>query len=305
MCGRLCVPASGAAASSHDVPELRRVELGKRDSGTNNNRYDKGLGADNNDGLRPGNKPAAKAPANANTSKAVGFRVDVPTIPIAQGGCDQLMQEPNSQQELTGGTAQEELASAERSVQGATRDQCDPMQQDEEEVYGVEDDMLGATKDKLFYTPKRSNKDYKPFIKAMEDFARGTHHEPKCKLCPAAYFTTRDDFVRHCKTAEAHPLKILFCDYCGTFFARPDSLNRHYRNRPPECLHVSPREAEDKRTETKRIHEEFKKNLKYYLETNEGNWRSFAQIIREKYPDSSKKGSREQSRLQVSRSRLS
>ena len=300
------MPAPGAAASSHDIPELRRVELGKRDSGTHNNRYDKGLGVDNNDGRRPGNKPAAKAPASVNTSKAVRFRADVPMIPIAQGGCDQLMQEPNSQQELTGRTAQEELPSAERSVQGATRDQCDPMQQEEEEVYGVEDDKLGATKDNRFHISKRLREDYKSFLTAMsEDFARGTLHELKCKLCPAADFTTWDDFTRHCKTTEAHPLEILFCDYCGTSFARRDSLNRHSRNRPPECRHVSPREAEDKRTETKRIHEEFKKNLKYYLETNGGNWRPFAQIIREKYPDSSKKGSREQSRLQASRLRSS
>jgi hypothetical protein len=300
------VPAPGAAASSHDIPGLRRVELGNRDSGTNNNRYDKGLGADNIDGLRPGNKPAAKAPARVNTSKAVGFRADAAMISIAQGGCDQVMQEPNSQQELTGRTAQEELPSAERSVQGVTRDECDPMQQEEEEVYGVEDDKLGATKDNRFHISKRLREYYKSFLTTTsEDFARGTLHEMKCKLCPAADFTTRDDFIRHCKSAEAHPLEIRFCDYCGTYFARRDSLNRHSRNRPPECLHVSPRDAEDKRTETTRIHEEFKKNLTYYLETNEGEWRSFSQIIKEMYPDSSKKGSREQSHLQASEARSS
>ena len=171
---------------------------------------------------------------------------------------------------------------------------------------GEEDDKLGATKDNRFHISKRLREDYKSFLTATsEDFARGTIHELKCKLCPAADFTTWDDFVRHCKNAEAHPLEIHVCDYCGSYFARRDSLNRHSWSRPPECLHVSPREAEDKRTETKRIHEEFKKDLKHYLETNDGNWRPFAQIIRENYPDSLKKGSREQSRLQASRSRLS
>jgi len=170
----------------------------------------------------------------------------------------------------------------------------------------MEDGKLGGTKDNLFYISKRLNEDFKSFLKAnSEDFARGSLYELKCKLCPAADLTTWDDFARHCKTAEAHPLEIFICRHCGDFFARYDSLQRHSKNQPPECLRVSPREAENKCTETTRIHEEFKKNLKYYLETNEGNWRPFAQIIREKYPDSSKKGSREQSRLQASRLRSS
>jgi hypothetical protein len=326
----LRVLARGAVDSTTIMLESPCMNLGKCDLGMDDNLHDGDLETDNSQGQRLGKKakskvaatigvsevggstnrtcrkPAVKAPAGVNTSKAVGFRADMLMILSAQGG-DQLLQEPSVQQESTGTTVQEEFPSAEEGVQGAPRYQCDTMmQQEEEEVHSMEDGKLGATKNNLFYISKRLNEDYKSFLKAnSEDFARGTLYELKCKLCPAVDLTTWDDFARHCKTAEAHPLEIFICRRCGDFFARYDSLQRHSKNQPPECLRVSPREAEDKCTETKRIHEEFKKNLKYRLETNEGNWRPFAQIIREKYPNSSKRGRRKQYRLQASKSRPS
>ena len=300
------------------------MDLGTRGRGTDDNLYDEDFGTDNGQRVKSKmaatigvseaggstnricRKPAVKAPASVNTSKAVGFRADILMTPRAQGGGQQL-QEPSVQQVSTGATVQEELPSAEGGMKGAPRDRCDTMmQQEEEEVHSRGDGKLVGTKNNLFYISKRLNKDYKLFLRARpEDFARGTLYELKCKLCPAVDLTTWDDFARHCKTAEAHPLEIFICRHCGDFFARYDSLQRHSKNQPPECLRVSPREAEDKSTETTRIHEEFKKNLKYYLETNEGSWRPFAQIVREKYPKPSKRGSRKQNRLRGSKSRSS
>ena len=306
--GGLSVPAPSTAASAPDMHKSPPIGLSEGDRGTDGNVNDEGLGTDNGRGLRlgtkvksnvaattgifeageptdsTGRKPAVEAPVWVDTvSEALVFRTEMPRILNAQGGSDRPLQEPSIQQEG--------LPSAERCVQGATWGHYNIMtQQEEEEDHGVEDRRLEATRNILFYIPKRLNKDYKPFLKATsEDLARGTLHELKCKLCPASDFTTWDGFTRHCKTAEAHPLEVFVCGYCGDFFARYDSFQRHSENQPPECLRVSPCEAEDKRTETKRIHEEFRKNLKVHLETNEGNWKPFAQIIKEKYPKSSKR----------------
>ena len=141
----------------------------------------------------------------------------------------------------------------------------------------------------IFYIPKRLKEKYKLFLDATsEDFERGTLHVVKCKLCPKANFKTRDHFTRHCKTAEAHPLELRFCDHCGDFFARRDSLKRHSYNRASECRDIPKHEAEAKRNETIAIHREFLKNTKAYLKTNQGTWTPFAQVVK-KYPDSSKR----------------
>jgi len=102
---------------------------------------------------------------------------------------------------------------------------------------------------------------------------------------------------------EAHPASISFCDHCGDFFARRDSLKRHYKSRPIECRDVTPAVAETKRRETVRVHGEFEERLDRCLKSNEEIGRPFARIIREMYPNSSKRGSRQQNRRQKRRSR--
>lgn len=230
-------------------------------------------------------KPALKAHTSVNTkSRAVGYKADMPMTPSAHGGGDQCLHVPSVQQEPTAMTTREELPLLEGSMQGATSGQSDTMvQQEGAEVYSIE---LKATKNNL---SKRHKEVYKLFLDATsEDFERGTLHVYKCKLCHGANFTTWDHFMRHCKSAESHPLRLLFCDQCGDFFARGDSLKRHSVNRPPECHDISQQEAEAKRNETKSIHREFLNNTKAYLETNQGTWTPFAQIVK-KYPNSSKR----------------
>ena len=41
-------------------------------------------------------------------------------------------------------------------------------------------------------------------------------------------------------------MSISFCDYCGDFFARTDSLKRHVNQRFAECLEVRSEKAEEK-----------------------------------------------------------
>ncbi|KAH9985314.1 hypothetical protein BJV77DRAFT_1152848 [Russula vinacea] len=96
--------------------------------------------------------------------------------------------------------------------------------------------------------------------------------------------------LRHCDTSENHPLTIDFCDFCRDFFARTDSLKRHRGHPPAECLSVTSSKADEARRETQRIHDEFVARLQKFLSTGEEYVEApFSQIIKEKYPESSKK----------------
>jgi hypothetical protein len=145
-------------------------------------------------------------------------------------------------------------------------------------------------REKLFKIPRKFKTEHKALLVATEaDLARGTVQEIKCRLCPDTNFKKWEDYKRHCDTIEAHPLKISFCDFCGNFFARGDSLRRHQINQPPECASVTPERAAAKRRETQNAHDEFIGRLKVCLKRGEDIGKSFSQIIKKKYPESSKK----------------
>jgi hypothetical protein len=122
----------------------------------------------------------------------------------------------------------------------------------------------------------------------------------KCLLCPQTHLKSLQDFKRHCNTAEAHPFEIAFCDFCGDFFARSDSLRRHQNNRPPGCKSPTQETKEEakkrcekakkKRTETQIAHGDFLRGLEEWLKPgNLKNFVPFSKIIKDKYPESSKK----------------
>jgi hypothetical protein len=153
-----------------------------------------------------------------------------------------------------------------------------------------------------FMIPKRLRPRHRGLLQATsEDWERGTIDVLKCRLCPSAAFGNWEDFKRHCDFSEAHPVKIMFCEHCGDFFARMDSLKRHQASRPPECLSVNPTEAEAKQRETNKVYEAYKEKLEEYLKNDEEVGTPFAQIIKEMFPNSSKRGSRQQNRLKVPR----
>jgi hypothetical protein len=110
----------------------------------------------------------------------------------------------------------------------------------------------------------------------------------KCHLCPDAKLKDFEEFKRHCKTSETHPLVIHFCDRCGDYFAR-DSLNRHRELPPAECRKVTPEKAAEKRRVTEEAHGEFVWRLQHALMTGGDVGRGFSQIIKERYPTSAKK----------------
>jgi hypothetical protein len=123
------------------------------------------------------------------------------------------------------------------------------------------------------------------------DDARGAVQEIKCRLCPDAKLKDFEEFKRHCRTSETHPREIHFCDRCGDFFARVDALKRHRSQPPAECRSVTPAKAAEKRRVTEEEHERFVRRMEQALTAGEGigNLKGFSQIIKEKYPKSSKK----------------
>jgi hypothetical protein len=82
----------------------------------------------------------------------------------------------------------------------------------------------------LFKIPRKFKPGYRLLLQASEaDFARGAVQTIKCRLCPDTKLKDFEEFKRHCKTMETHPLELHFCDRCGDYFARSDSLKRHHK----------------------------------------------------------------------------
>jgi hypothetical protein len=160
----------------------------------------------------------------------------------------------------------------------------------EEEVSHHMASVVQQEEGNLFQIPSDFHAGYRILLAATEaDWTRGAVDEIRCRLCADSGFTKWDDFKRHCKTTEAHPLEISFCKHCGDFFARTDSLKRHRKRPPYECLDVTPVRAEEKRRETEREHREFMGRVERSLTTGEEIGTPFAQIIKRMYPESSKK----------------
>ena len=248
---------------------------------------------------RTRHKPAARTPeSNGNKSMAVGRGAERLATPNARGVYHRFLQGPSVQQESLGTTAQEQPLWAEGSVQGVTWHHMGGVVRQEEKE-GHKDGRPEEPESKFFRISKRLNKRHRALLEATSaDWARGAIRVLKCRLCPSAGFGNWNDFKRHCDSMEAHPLKISFCDHCGDFFARRDSLERHCKNRPPQCLDVSLEKAEAKRRKTESAHEEFQARLESCLMTGGEIGMPFSQIVKKMYPISSKRGSRQQSRLQ-------
>jgi hypothetical protein len=224
-------------------------------------------------------RPETRVPTitNNNTSEEAGGGAERLATPNAQGMYHHSSLVPSSQQGwvLTNAQGQQLPRVEGRVEEEASHHMAGAVQQDEGH---------------LFQIPNDFHKGYRILLAATEaDWTRRAVDEIKCRLCPNTRFPKWEDFKRHCRVTEAHPLEISFCDHCGDFFARTDSLKRH-RNRPPyECLNVTPDGAEEKRRETEREHSDFMGRVERSLTTGEEIGAPFAHIIKQMYPESSKK----------------
>jgi hypothetical protein len=229
-------------------------------------------------------KPSVTTPAGVNTTpNAIGSQADTLVTLTARGCCDQPLQVPRVQEASMATTSQEKVPSVKGSMKGATRDRSSGM-----------GNKLKSTKENLrpLYIPKRPKEIYRLFLNATpKEIEQRTLDVLKCKLCPEVNFTTWDHFTRHCRTSEAHPLQIVFCSRCGDFFTRRDVLERHRINRASECSGISQDNVDTKCNETRQVHQRYKLKMKDYLRTNQmqEKWRCFADVMKDRYPDSSKK----------------
>ena len=246
---------------------------------------------------RARHKSSTKIPVQINhKSKAAGPGAGRLAAPNAQGVYHQSLPGPSARKELVGTTVQDQLPWAEGSEEEATRHYTSGVVQQQQAL----SDRATDGEDRHFRIPKRVSQRHRSLLDATpDDLARGTVQELKCRLCPGTGISNWDNFKRHCDFMEAHPLKISFCGYCGDFFARSDTLGRHQENRPPECLGVTEAEAEAKRTETKKVHDAFQEKLEKCLGNSGEAWTPFSQIIQAMFPNSSKKGSRQQDRTKA------
>jgi len=232
---------------------------------------------------------------NSGKSEAAGRRAGM----LAALSTHQMYHHPlpgPSVQGLMGNTAQGERPRIEGSEVEPTLHHASSV--------GQQQDITkdGERGDEGFVIPKRLSARHRGFLRATsEDWERGTVGMLKCRLCPDAAFANWEDYKRHCNFSEAHPVDIHFCKYCGDSFARSDSLKRHQTNRPPECLSATPIEAGIRRQATNTAYETFKNKLEGVLRGEEEVWTPFGQIIKDLLPSTSKRGSRQQSRLKAPR----
>jgi hypothetical protein len=220
-------------------------------------------------------------PKNNDKPKEAGRGAERLAIPDSQGIHHRSLLGPSLQQGWAVEAAGRQLIWVEGGV--------------EDVVQGIDSTVLQQQQEKEGYEiPEDFKTGYRALLVATQaDRARGAVREIKCRLCPDTKFKKWGKFKRHCDCAETHPLTIYFCEYCGDYFARSDSCQRHCENRPAECLRVSPEKADEKRRATQREHDEFISRLEGYLTTGkEDIERPFSKIIKDMYPDSSKKRSR-------------
>jgi hypothetical protein len=221
-------------------------------------------------------RPESRVPTTKNnfTSKEAEHGAEGLASPNAQGVYRHSLSGPSTQQRwaLANVQGQQLFLVEGRVEEGASHCINNTVQQEDE--------------GHLIQIPSTFDEQYRVLLAVTEDdWARRAVDQIKCRLCPNRRFGKWDDFQRHCKTTEAHPVDIHFCEGCGDFFARTDSLKRHLSRPPAECLDVTPERAEEKRRETVRVHEDFMESLT----TGEAIGTPFAHTIKQMFPESSKK----------------
>jgi hypothetical protein len=315
------IDACQAASSSTFTPASPRMMLGKRSrvvEGTSDGTHavDDSYGCDPrkrvkakmaaNEALeavesssRARHKSSTKTPVSINRKfEEAGSGAGRLAAPNAQEVYYQSLPGPSVRTELEGTTVQGQLPWVEEREEEATRHNASRVLHQQ-----VRSGSARDGEEAHFWIPSLSGRHRSLLDATPDDLARESVHELKCRLCPRAGFSDWERFKRHCDNSEAHPREIWFCQHCGDFFARKDSLKWHQEKRPSECYKVTPAGAEAKRIVVKEVHDVFEEQLEEYLQTNEGTWTPFSQLIKELFPDSStsKRGSRQQCRIKAPR----
>ena len=226
-------------------------------------------------------KPVAGIPKTKINSepKSAGRGAERLATPNAQGVHHRPLQGPSFQQGWMGQTVDGVLIWVEGSVEKEPVRQQQEQQQEEE------------AEPKLLKFPDDFKMEYQALLVATQaDRERGSVREIRCQRRPDKVYETWFGYQRHCDMKENHPLVIDFCDNCGDFFGRPDALKRHRKHPPAECLRVTWEKADEKHRETLMVHNEFLARLREFLRTGDEYVEvNFSQVIKKRYPESSKK----------------
>ena len=261
-----------AGTSTHEMPPPKRARGGETV---------KGILKATRSGARTRNKPAARIPktAGSNVPKDTGRGAERLATPSWKGIHHQPLPGPSFQQGWAVDAADGKPTYIEENVdEEAERHIDSTVQQQNQEATG------------LFNIPRKFKPEHRLLLQTSEaDYERGGVQEIKCRICPDTKLKDFQEFKRHCRTSETHPLKIYFCNHCGNFFARSDSLKRHRDKPPAGCRNVIPSKATEKRRVTEEVHKDFVRRMRHALRVGEGIGKGFSQIIKDKYPESSKK----------------
>ncbi|KAH8994017.1 hypothetical protein EDB92DRAFT_1852256 [Lactarius akahatsu] len=111
----------------------------------------------------------------------------------------------------------------------------------------------------------------------------------KCRLCPTEWFKTWACFYRHCRDCEEHPADVKYCERCGIYFGRQDSMKRHNNSATKACCETTPEEAAWRKYKAKQLLAAFQARVQYCLRTGEELGPKFAAIARAELPSRSKK----------------
>jgi hypothetical protein len=291
---------SNALADANDY-EIRPSKKGKAKTVTTKRVLVVG-GSEN----RAHHQPATRTLEGTNRkSKAVRRGAERPAAPNTQGVYHRFLEGSSTQQDSMSTIAQGQLRWVDGNADGAGWHHTGSTVQEQDVPISANDGESEAAGESLassYPIPKRHNEWNGAMLLATPaDWARGAVRVLKCRLCPDLNFSKWEDFKRHSDLSETHPRTILFCDSCGDYFARSDSLKRHREKPPPECLKVSPTTADDKRKATERAHVDFVEHMGHCLRSGERLEATFAQMIKSMYPESSKRGRRQESCLQASK----
>ncbi len=227
-------------------------------------------------------KPVARIPKKKDNRKPkeAGRGAERLATPSAHGIYHHPLPGPSFQQDWSVEAAHGQPTWVEGSVDEEEAHHIDGMVQQQQQVEVT----------KLFKIPRIFKPVHRLFLQASEaDFARGAVQAIRCRVCPGMKVKDFEEFKGHCNTSETHPLEIHFCERCGEYFARHDSLNRHKDKPPDVCLEVTQEDAAEKCRVTEEQHQKFAQRLEYGLMTGGEIGPSFFEIMRKIYPKSVKK----------------
>ena len=230
---------------------------------------------------RTRHKPVARIPKQRinGKPKEAGRGVERLATPSSQGIYHQSLPGPSFQQDWAVDATNGKPTWVEGRVEESAVHHIDSTVQQQQQQQAT----------KCFKIPRKLEPEHRLLLQTSKaDIARGAVQVIKCRVCPDANLKDFEEFKRHCRTSEAHPQELHFCDRCGDYFARSDALRRHRRMPPPEC-NVDMKTAAEKRRETEKALTDFTRHLQDCLETDADIGRPFSQIIKDMYPGSSKK----------------